>query len=240
MRAMILAAGRGERMRPLTDEIPKALVRVAGEPLIHRHLRALASAGIREVVINHAWLGEQLVSSIGNGAAWDLHVQWSAEAQALETAGGIAKALALLGKEPFLVVNADIVCDFRFQDAFDFAAQLGLGDEPLNAALAFSLLVDNPDHHPAGDFEFEGQRLTFSGIGVYRPELFAGIEVGQSAKLGPLLKDAMAKGRWRAKHHQGYWCDVGTPERLAEAESWLAGHSKTPSHPPPGSSDTRR
>jgi MurNAc alpha-1-phosphate uridylyltransferase len=221
MKAMILAAGRGERMRPLTDQIPKALVPVAGEALIHRHLRALSAAGFNELVINHAWLGDQLVDSIGDGAAWDVHVQWSAEAPALETAGGIAKALPMLGKEPFLVLNADIVCDFPLSKALGWALQHMMATADALPLLACCVLVNNPDHHPEGDFELDGQMLTFSGIGIYQPELFAAISSNQSAKLGPLLKAAKAQGRWMGFHHQGYWCDVGTPERLAQAERWL-------------------
>ena len=223
MKAMILAAGRGERMRPLTDRMPKALIPVAGEALIHRHLRALSAAGFREVVINHAWLGEQLLDSIGNGQAWGMHVQWSAESEALETAGGIAKALSLLGHEPFLVINADIICDFPLAQAPALAAQ-HLQALPGHAPkLAFCVLVTNPAHHPEGDFEWAGHRRTFSGIGIYRPELFSTIRTGDRAPLGPLLRTAKAEGRWSALYYPGYWCDVGTLERLNEAQHWLEG-----------------
>jgi MurNAc alpha-1-phosphate uridylyltransferase len=226
---MILAAGRGERLRPLTDRIPKALVAVAGEALIHRHLRALSAAGFRQLVINHAWLGEQLLASIGDGSAWNLQVQWSAEAQALETAGGIAMALPMLGNEPFLVLNADVVCDFPLRAALELGQQLDAKPAETAPLLACCLLVDNPSHHPEGDFELDGRRLTFSGIGIYRPELFAGIRPGESAKLGPLLKSAQAQGRWLGIHHRGRWFDVGTPERLAQAENWLTHTGERPS-----------
>ena len=228
---MILAAGRGERMRPLSDRMPKALLKVAGEALIHRHLRALSAAGFRDLVINHAWLGEQLVASIGDGAAWGLQVRWSADAQALETAGGIALALPMLGNEPFLVLNADIVCDFPFKDALKLGQLLEAKAAVKDPLLACCLLVDNPSHHPEGDFDLQGQRLTFSGIGIYRPELFAGIRPGESAKLGPILKSAQVQGRWLGIHHQGCWFDVGTPERLAQAESWLRRTEAKPSAP---------
>lgn len=228
---MILAAGRGERMRPLTDLMPKALITVAGEAMIHRHLRALSAAGFREVVINHAWLGEQLTASIGNGRAWGLDVQWSAEAQALETAGGIAKALSLLGAEPFLVINADIVCDFPLARAPALATQYLQTSPDQTPMLACCVLVDNPAHHSGGDFEWEGNMRTFSGIGIYRPELFSGIQAGESAKLGPLLRAAKAEGRWSAVYHPGYWCDVGTTERLAEAQQWLLGHQEKAHEP---------
>lgn len=218
---MILAAGRGERLRPLTDRIPKALVSVAGEALIHRHLRALAGAGFRELVINHAWLGDQLIASIGDGSAWGLQVRWSAEAKALETAGGIAKALPLLGAEPFLVLNADIVCDFPLSSTFDLAKRLKQGTGEVEPLLACCVLVDNPPHHPEGDFAIDGRMCTFSGIGIYRPELFSGVRIGESAKLGPLLKSAIAQSRCFTIHHHGMWFDVGTPERLAQAQRYL-------------------
>lgn len=209
---MILAAGRGERMRPLTDRTPKPLLPVAGKPLIVWHLERLARAGIHDIVINHAHLGEQIEVLLGDGAAWGVQIQYSTEpAGALETAGGIANALPLLGNEPFLVINGDIFCDWDFGHA-----------RPCNQ-LAHLILVDNPLHHPAGDFTLVDQKvgiggtaqLTFSGIGIYRPELFAGIVCGQSAKLAPLLHEAITAGRISGEHHHGRWVDVGTPERLA-------------------------
>ena len=213
MKAMILAAGRGERMRPLTDETPKPLLRIGGQTLIERHVNALAAAGIRELVINHAHLGEQLVQALGDGAACGVDIQWSAEpAGALETGGGIFNALPLLGDAPFVVVNADIWTDFPFSE---------LPDEP--DGLAHLVLVDNPAHHPEGDFVLSsdrvsqggGARLTFSGIGVYRPELFSGCSAG-AFPLAPLLRQAMDDGRVSGACYHGVWFDIGTPERLQE------------------------
>jgi len=216
---MILAAGRGERMRPLTDVAPKPLLPVAGKPLIVWHLERLARSGFRAIVINHAHLGEQIEALLGDGDAWGVRIDYSAEPEgALETAGGIANALPLLGDEPFLVVNGDIFCDWDFSRAT-------VGDD----ALAHLVLVDNPPHHPDGDFALDGAkvgagrtaRLTFSGIGIYRPELFAGIERGRPAKLAPLLREAIAAGRVTGEKHSGRWEDVGTPERLAALDAQI-------------------
>lgn len=217
MRAMILAAGRGERMRPLTDTIPKPLLPLAGRPLIEYHLRALAAAGVREVVINHAHLGHRLEDALGDGSRWGLAIAWSPEGEALETGGGIFRALPLLGEAPFIVVNGDVWTDFDFS---------GLPAEP--AGLAHLVLVDNPAHHPAGDFtltdgrvrEGGGPQLTFSGIGVYQPALFAGCAPGRFP-LGPLLRAAMARDEVSGEHYRGRWVDVGTPERLAALEAEL-------------------
>ncbi|MDP1526485.1 MAG: nucleotidyltransferase family protein [Rhodocyclaceae bacterium] len=217
---MILAAGRGERMRPLTDVTPKPLLPVAGKPLIVWHLERLSRAGFRDIVINHAHLGDQIEALLGNGDAWGLRIQYSAEPQgALETAGGIANALPLLGDAPFLVVNGDIFCDWDF------------GRAHINDQLTHLILVDNPPHHPGGDFTLadgkvgvgETAKLTFSGIGIYRPELFAGIERGQPAKLAPLLRAAIDAGQITGEHHTGRWIDVGTPERLAALDTELRG-----------------
>jgi len=216
MKAMILAAGRGERMRPLTDILPKPLLSVAGVPIIERHLLALARAGFREVVINHAWLGERLLEALGDGARFGLRVLWSAEETALETAGGIANALALLGKEPFLVMNGDIVCDWNPSQAAPLATRLKGGD-----MLACCVLVENPQHHPLGDFEVDGRRLTFSGIGIYQPALFDTIRPGTHAKLGPLLHAAHQARRLLPIMHRGLWSDVGSPERLQALERTL-------------------
>lgn len=221
MKAMILAAGRGERMRPLTDVTPKPLLPVAGKPLIVWHLERLARADFRDIVINHAHLGDQIESLLGDGNAWGLRIAYSAEPQgALETAGGIANALPLLGDAPFLVVNGDIFCDWDF-------ARARSGD-----ALAHLVLIDNPPHHPEGDFTLDGAkvgagetaRLTFSGIGIYRPELFAGVARGQPAKLAPLLHDAITAGRVTGERHAGRWEDVGTPERLAALDADVRAH----------------
>lgn len=222
MRAMILAAGRGERMRPLTEHTPKPLLKLAGKALIAWHLLALARAGIVEVVVNHAWLGEQIEAHLGDGARFGVRIRYSAEAEPLETAGGIATALPMLGSEPFLVVNADIYTDL------DFAALARLGPciGP-EGTLAHLVLVHNPEHHPQGDFALEGDlvrsrgdpMLTFAGIGVYAPVLFAGIAPGTRAQLAPLLRRAMDAGRVTGQRHPGMWADIGTPERLARLDA---------------------
>ena len=224
MRTMILAAGRGERMRPLTDTCPKPLLPAGGLPLIGWHLRRLAGAGLRDVVINHAWLGEQIERKLGDGSDWGLSIRYSPEAQALETAGGIAQALPLLGDEPFLVINGDIWCDWNPARARTIAARLEALDW-----LAWCVLVDNPDHHPRGDFLLDGgrladgeaPRLTFSGIGVYRPALFRSVARGTRAPLAPLLREAAARRRAGAERHDGRWTDVGTPQRLAALDAQL-------------------
>jgi MurNAc alpha-1-phosphate uridylyltransferase len=213
MKAMILAAGRGERMRPLTDDTPKPLLRIGGQTLIEHHVHALAQAGITELVINHAYHGEQLVRALGDGNAYGVSITWSPEPDdALETGGGILNALPLLGDAPFLVVNADVWTDYPFK---------GLPDTP--DGLAHLVMVDNPAHHPDGDFALSnGQlsqqgphRLTFSGIGVYRPALFADCTPG-AFPLAPLLRTAMDKDAVSGEHYTGRWFDIGTPERLAE------------------------
>ncbi len=218
MRAMILAAGRGERMRPLTDRTPKPLLTVAGKPLIQYHLERLARAGVREVVINHAWLGGQIEQALGDGRRFGLHIRYSPEPEgALETGGGILRALPLLAGEAFLVINGDVWCDCPLAP---------LLHPPFG--LAHLLLVDNPPHHPAGDFHLAGDRvqaageprLTFSGIGVYRPALFAGCEPG-AFPLAPLLRRAMRAGQVSGEHYRGRWLDVGTPARLQALERML-------------------
>ncbi|MEY3740402.1 MAG: hypothetical protein RLZZ192_1078 [Pseudomonadota bacterium] len=222
MRAMILAAGRGERMRPLTDHLPKPLLPVAGKPLIVWHLEKLAAAGITEIVINHAWLGQRIEETLGDGSNFGVKIQYSPEQVALETAGGIATAGPLLGTAPFLVINGDVWCDWNPIAAHAIAEELVRSRQ-----LAWLLLVDNPDHHPQGDFvqlddgqlsDQDGMRKTFSGIGVYQPTLFAQTAVGQPAKLAPLLRAAMAERKVLGNIHRGFWLDVGTPERLAALE----------------------
>lgn len=211
MKAMILAAGRGERMRPLTDHTPKPLLRIGGQTLIEHHLYALVQAGIRELVINHAHLGDKLVAALGDGAAYGVEIAWSPEPEgALETGGGIFNALALLGDDPFLVVNADIWTDFPFTS---------LPAQP--DGLAHLVLVNNPEHHPDGDFSLvDGQvsrrgpaMLTFSGIGVYRRGLFDGCAPG-SFPLAPLLRRAMDAEQVSGETYAGAWFDIGTPGRL--------------------------
>jgi len=215
--AMILAAGRGERMRPLTDHTPKPLLEAGGRPLIGHHLAALARAGVREVVVNHAHLGAQIESALGDGGAYGLRIRYSPEEVALETGGGIFRALPLLGPDPFIVVNGDVWTDFDL-------ARLRLA----GTDLAHLVLVHNPPHHAAGDFVLDGDRvrdgggprLTFSGIGVYRPALFDGCAPGRFP-VAPLLRAAMAAGRVSGEHHRGRWVDVGTPERLAALDREL-------------------
>jgi len=222
MKAMILAAGRGERMRPLTDFTPKPLLKVGAKPLIVWHLERLAQAGFKEVVINHAHLGGQIEQALGNGSLWSMHIQYSPEQQALETAGGIAKALPLLGEQPFLVVNGDIYTEI------DFAPLANLAHS-LSPNLAHLLMVDNPPQHPQGDFaivdgrlsESGATKLTFSGVGVYHPSLFASVGRGQAAKLAPLLRQAMAKQLATASYYDGVWYDIGTPERLHNLDQQL-------------------
>ncbi|TBU86267.1 N-acetylmuramate alpha-1-phosphate uridylyltransferase MurU [Phytopseudomonas dryadis] len=221
MKAMILAAGKGERLRPLTLHTPKPLVRAAGVPLIEYHIRALAAAGFDELVINHAWLGQQIEDYLGSGERFGVSIRYSAEGEPLETGGGIFQALPLLGDEPFLVVNGDIFCDYDF-------ARLR---QPL-AGLAHLVLVDNPAHHPQGDFRLQAgllsdaagalDSLTYSGIAVLAAALFEGCRPG-AFKLAPLLRKAMAAGLVSGEHFRGRWVDVGTHERLADVERLLVG-----------------
>lgn len=218
-RAMVLAAGRGDRMRPITDSCPKPLVKVAGRPLIDYHLEGLARAGIREVVINLSWLGEQIQEHLGNGERFGLALQYSQEGYpALETGGGIFRALPLLGEEPFLLVNADVYCPFDFS-----CLALEKGD------LARLVMVPNPAHHPRGDFVLQqgrvsssqGERMTFSGISILHPELFKGCRDG-AFPLAGLLISAMQRDKVSGMAHRGLWSDVGTPGRLAQLEEVLS------------------
>lgn len=232
MKAMILAAGRGERMRPLTDFTPKPLLKVGGKPLIVWHLERLAKAGFKNIVINHAHLGEQIEQALGSGAQWGLHIQYSPEKVALETAGGIANALHLLGSEPFLVVNGDTYTEIDFKST---ALQANIHTGSWHTSrLAHLVLVDNPPQHPNGDFAIEfksqsdgmlknegAQMLTFSGVGVYHPDLFAEVIKGQPAKLAPLLRNAIDNHTATAEYYQGVWHDIGTPQRLAELDHTL-------------------
>ncbi|CAN5128738.1 nucleotidyltransferase family protein [soil metagenome] len=222
MRAMILAAGRGERMRPLTDQTPKPLLEAGGRPLLAWHLAALARAGVRQVVINLAWQGERIRKCTGDGSAWGLRIVYSDEGEtALETGGGVYKALDALGSDPFWVVNGDIWTDYTF-------APVALARNDL----AHLVLVDNPEHHPCGDFSLAAgrvsdagePRLTFSGIGLYRPALFRDCERG-AFPLAPLLRHAMASGAIGGERYTGRWCDVGTPERLAELRAVLSSRA---------------
>lgn len=218
MKAMILAAGRGERMRPLTDHTPKPLLQVGGKPLIVWHIENLAKAGFKEIVINHAHLGAQIESALGKGAQWGLSIQYSPEVLALETAGGIANALNLLGEQPFLVVNGDTFIDIDF-------GLLKLA--PSN--LAHLVMVNNPPQHLQGDFAYQDgmlvskgePKLTFSGVGIYQPNLFVAIARGQPAKLAPILRDAIGKSLISGAHFQGVWHDIGTPARLHDLDAEL-------------------
>lgn len=225
MKAMILAAGRGERMRPLTDSCPKPLLRVGGKPLLVWHIERLARAGIRDIVINHAHLGHMFKPLLGQGEQWDVSIEYSPEGEALETAGGIAQALPLLGNSPFLVVNGDVYCEFNYS-LFVARALTRMAQ----GRLAHIVLVDNPEHHPEGDFVLDaggrvsregGSKLTYTGIGAFRPELFAGIRPGEKARLAPLLDSAISMERLSGEHFRGYWEDVGTPERLTRLNTEL-------------------
>lgn len=261
MLAMILAAGRGERMRPLTDSTPKPLLKVGGKPLIVWHIERLAHADITDLIINHAHLGEQIESALGDGSQFGVNIQYSNEGTALETAGGIAFALPLLGNSPFAVINGDIWCDYDFTHLPELATALNEKED-----MAHLVMVDNPLQHPDGDFCLDSGRLksthpspplsgrgqvvstateettrhapltrgargvrtlTFSGIGIYRPELFANIPRGSKTPLAPLLREQIVAGKASGEHHTGKWTDVGTPQRLAELDNSLL-HKTTP------------
>ena len=221
---MILAAGRGKRMRPLTDLTPKPLLAVGGKPLLFRHLEKLARAGFGVVTINHAHLGGQIEAAVGDGSRWSLEVRYSAEAEALETAGGIRNALPLIGRRCFAVLNADVYCDYDYSGLADAVDRLAD-----SRALAHLVLVDNPPHHPNGDFCLEAgqvrasgrQLLTFSGLGVYRAELFEPLARGAKHALAPLLRSQLPTGKVTGEHYSGLWTDVGTPGRLAELDARL-------------------
>ena len=222
MKAMILAAGRGERMRPLTDATPKPLLKVGGKALIEYHLEHIRAAGIIEVVINHAWLGEQIETALGDGRRYGLNIEYSREGEALETAGGIQRALPLLGETPFIAINGDIWTDYSLTNL----------PETLEG-LAHLVLVDNPPQHPKGDFMLQAGQilpsgencLTFSGIGLYRPALFADLKPGK-APLAPLLRQAMAEGQVTGEQYRGRWFDIGTPARLQQLDALLTGQRR--------------
>jgi MurNAc alpha-1-phosphate uridylyltransferase len=234
MFAMILAAGRGERMRPLTDLTPKPLLLAGGKPLIVWHIQQLVRAGITELVINHAHLGTQIEEALGNGHQFGATIRYSDEGTALETAGGIAFALHLLGDEPFAVVNGDVYCDYDFTHLPARAAKFANSTD-----MAHLVLVNNPEHHPRGDFLLQDSRiisgaephsctlypvthiLTFSGIGLYKPSLFSNIPRGTKTPLAPLLREQIALGKVSGEHHRGIWVDVGTPQRLDELDKQL-------------------
>lgn len=225
MKAMILAAGRGERMRPLTDHVPKPLLKAAGKPIIEHTIKQLVAAGFTDIVINHAHLGRQIEDCLGNGRQFGATICYSHEGEtALETAGGIINALPLLGDAPFLVVNGDIATDFPYAELKNQSVDL-----------AHLVLIDNPEHHQAGDFALDQQgivsdagaaKLTFSGIGLYRPELFGTTPAG-ILKLAPLLRAAMSDRRVSGQHFTGFWMDIGTPQRLQELDARLKAGIKT-------------
>jgi len=225
---MVLAAGRGERLRPLTDRLPKALAQAGGKALIAWQLERLAQAGFREVVVNLAWLGAQIEAQLGNGAAFGLAIAYSREPQALESAGGIANARALLGAAPFALVNADVYCDF------DLAALRG---RALGENLAHLVLAPNPAHHAAGDFTLHAgkagnaaaPRYTYTGIALVDPALVAPVRAGDKAQLAPLLRAAADAGRLSGELHRGLWRDIGTAERLAELDAQLRAKAGTAS-----------
>jgi len=237
---MILAAGRGERMRPLTDTMPKPLLQIAGKSLIEYHIDALVRAGIREIVINHAWLGEKIEAQLGDGEQFGANIQYSREGQALETAGGIKNALHLLGHEPFIVVNGDVFTDYSFISLKQSAEQLSkatlleethLNETHLNEnstpKLAHLILVNNPEHNREGDFyclnhtvqDPKAKKLinepayTFSGMACYAPEFFSDMQSGKQA-LAPMLRSAMKYQQISGEVYTGKWVDIGTPERL--------------------------
>lgn len=228
MKAMIFAAGRGERMRPLTDTCPKPLLKVRGRPLIVWHVLNLVRAGFTDIIINHAHLGAQIEQTLGDGSKYGATIRYSPEAQALETAGAIAQARHLLGDEPFLAISGDLYCPyFDFAQVRDVLAEKDLWGNPYPADqrdVAWLYLVKNPAHHPQGDFGLnlysvsnEGAPMwTFANIGVYRPEMFDGIEAGSHAKLGPLLRQYAERGLVGGEVYHGDWTNVGSAEQLAE------------------------
>ena len=223
MKAFILAAGRGERMRPLTDSIPKPLLMVGGEPLIVHTIRRLSAAGVSDLVINVSHLSDQIEASLGDGSQWGVRIDYSREKTALETAGGIINALPLLGDSSFILVNGDIWTDYDFSN---------LTKRPLANSLAHLVMVSNPEHHPQGDFclyhgrlvQEGGEALTYSGIGLYSPALFSDLPPGKRP-LAPILRQAISGSQLSAEKFSGIWVDVGTPERLSELDIYLTSQS---------------
>lgn len=235
-KAMILAAGRGERMRPLTDTIPKPLLRVGNKMLIEYHLENLVLAGFKEIVINHAYLGDKIEEALGDGARYGVTIQYSKETIKLETAGGIANALPYLNanhcNQPFLVVNGDIYCPIDFSSLIPDLAGLNAQS---NDDLAHLLLVNNPSHHPEGDFYLSEQgriiatgqtKLTFSGIGIYRPQLFEQVTINCPTRLAPLLHQAVANHQVSGNFFSGEWIDIGTPDRLNALDQQLRSQQR--------------
>ena len=223
--AMLLAAGRGERMRPLTDHTPKPLLEVGGQSLIERHIRKLAAAGFERLIINHAHLGERIVSAVGDGSRWGVMILYSPEHEALETAGGIANALELIRADAFAVANSDVYSEY------DYAGLKAAAERLLDntRTVAHLVLVDNPPHNLSGDFALDNgkvglataNRLTFSGLAAYRRDLFASVRPGEKKPLAPLLATEAQAGRVTGEHYRGNWTDVGTPERLVFLDNSL-------------------
>jgi len=228
MKAIVLAAGRGERMRPLTDHTPKPLLEAGGRTLIEWQIARLVAAGIREVVVNVSHLGEQIVAALGAGEGLGARIAYSREAEALETAGGIALALSMLGERTFVAVNGDIYLDFDFSELAKVAGRMDA--DPRGQGRAHLVLVPNPAHHPQGDFALDAAghvieapfgRLTFSGVGVYTPAFFAGVMPGERRALGPMLRAAAARGEVTGERFNGLWMDIGTPARLDRLRALL-------------------
>lgn len=231
--AMILAAGRGVRMRPLSDATPKPLLKVAGKSLIEWQLDRLVAAGFADIVINHAWLGEQIEDALGDGRAHGASIRYSAEGEAMETVGGIVKALPLLGDRPFVVTSGDVFTDFPY-------ATLHARIERINSnypdEVGHIVLTDNPPFHPQGDMAIadgkaamEGNKLNYGGISVFHPRIFAGFQAGHHGRLFPWAFEHVRAGRVTAEHHRGWWDNVGTPEDLAALEAaWLQAGVKPP------------
>ncbi len=223
---MILAAGRGERMQPLTDHTPKPLLAAGGKPLIQWNIERLAAAGFTDIVINHAHLGSMIEFALGDGDRFGVRIRYSREVSALETAGGIAYALPLLGNIPFLAVSADIYSEYDFSRLRQVIERMNTPD---SSVLAHLVMTPNPDHHPRGDFVLAdgllrldgGPRLNFGNIGVYHPRLFAGVQRGAKARLGDLFQEAIARGQVTGEYYDGRWVNVGTPEQLAALDALL-------------------
>jgi MurNAc alpha-1-phosphate uridylyltransferase len=229
---MIFAAGRGERMRPMTDSCPKPLLKVGGKPLIVWQIERLAAAGFKVIVINHAWLGRMLVSNLGNGSRWGVEIRYSAEMHALETAGGIAKALPLIEKEGeaavFLAVSGDVFCDFDYAQLHDRAAQMALRDEPA----MHLVMVPNPPFHTLGDFALEpdgalsldgSRRYTFGNIGLYDTRMFRDLAPETRRALTPYYQDSVKSGRATGELYEGRWENVGTAAQLEALDRALRG-----------------
>lgn len=234
-KVMILAAGKGERMKPLTDARPKPLLQAGDKMLIEHHLQKLAQAGFTDAIINHAYLGHMIEAALQDGSRYGIRIHYSPEHRVLETAGGIANALPLLTDssrtQPFAVINADVFCDMDFSTLHPIPQQIQLNPGRI---LAHLVLVNNPHHHPEGDFFLNSntgkltestttgcQKLTFGGIGVYHPALFENVPPGQAVKLAPLLRQAIAAGKITGSHYPGTWMDIGTPERLQQLDNLL-------------------